>query len=116
MSKKRKILIEGAAGRKATTKSISMLPNDPDNTGVVNWEWVEKRVRQLGTRVKGVTHYFQLLAEYDKEYNLLERIIGGGHAGEGSGEQTAKNMAKAVLGQAAQQPPPSKRQQSHAAK
>jgi hypothetical protein len=58
----------GANGRQASTRSISMMPKD--------WEWIRSRVAALSPRVKGISHYFQMLADMDKREGLLERVIG----------------------------------------
>ena len=58
----------GDNGRQACTKSISMMPKD--------WEWIRNRVAALSPRVKGISHYFQMLADMDKREGLLERVIG----------------------------------------
>ena len=58
----------GSDGRQACTKSISMMPKD--------WEWIRNRVASLSPRIKGISHYFQMLADMDKREGLLERVIG----------------------------------------
>ena len=58
----------GSNGRQACTKSISMMPKD--------WEWIHNRVAALSPRVKGISHYFQMLVDMDKREGLLERVIG----------------------------------------
>jgi hypothetical protein len=58
----------GAEGRLACTKSVSMMPKE--------WEWIRNRVAALSPRVKGISHYFQMLADMDKREGLLERVIG----------------------------------------
>jgi hypothetical protein len=40
------------------------------------WEWIRNRVSALSPRVKGISHYFQMLADMDKREGLLERVIG----------------------------------------
>lgn len=51
-------------GRTAKTASVS-LPEDAA-------KWLEKRVRDLKPKVKGISHYVQLLIELDRRKNLLD--------------------------------------------
>jgi hypothetical protein len=75
-------------GRKATTRSVSNMPDD--------WDWIDRRVKTLKPGIKGPSHYFQMLVQKDKEMGLLGPIPDE-LKDEGKGKEVAHNMASEVI-------------------